>query len=314
MQYRFKKIDYTSPASAQGGPGIQKAVTWYVGTPYLNMTAAQMQLISADTGLTLGDVWTLGGQAQASGGNAFMFAYAAETLALGQLVANRPPTATVDDAGGAAATVTVPGAGTAASPLTTTASATTNIDDTAFALPVGVNGDVGNWLYVNATGATLPQLRRIKYNSSSTTTFYKVALPDFMRPNTPTDVDVFDTLATNGDTCCVIRPYHVVVNNSSTYGGAGISTTPIGVALGAVTAGNYTIIQVRGLAPVQAVGNGVGTGLVVNRPAVGSTDGVIIGSAASAANLYTAASLILPQFATTAAALTIPCFVNFMAQ
>ena len=75
---------------------------------------------------------------------------------------------------------------------------------------------------------------------------------------------------------------------------------------------NYTIIQVAGLAAVQSVGNGVA--LVANVPAVGSAAGVIIGSAA--ANLYTGASLVLPQFANAAgpAVLLIPCYVNFTGQ
>ena len=44
-----------------------------------------------------------------------------------------------------------------------------------------------------------------------------------------------------------------------------------------------------------SVGNGIA--LVVNQPAVGSAAGVIKGSAAAAANLYTGAGLILPQIA-----------------
>jgi hypothetical protein len=293
MQYRPKKIDYTSPASAQGGPGVSKSVTWYYGTPYIDMTAAVYTSVSAATGLSLGDLWWLGDGAQASGGNAFVFAKATVGLTLGQLVAVALPTT---------GTATVPGAGTAASPLTTTASITTNINNAA---TVAVNGDVNNWIFVQATGATLPQLRRIKYNSSSTTSYYKVALPDTMRPNSPTDQDVFDTLATNGDALCIIRPWNLIVNTAT--------TTPVGVALGTVTAGNYTIIQVAGLAAVQVVGNGTAT--VVNQPAVGSAAGVVIGSAAGAANLYTGASLILPQIASSAAGpLLQPAFVNFTGQ
>lgn len=292
MLFKPKKIDYTSPAGAQGGPGISKQITWYVGTPFIDMTAAVFSGVQQAIGASLGDVWWLGGQAPASGGNAFVFAKATVGLTLGQLVSVALPTT---------GTATVPGAGTAASPLTTTASITTNINNAA---TVAVNGDVDNWIYVNATGATLPQLRRIKYNSSSATAFYKVALQDFLRPNSPTDADVFDTLATNADTLCVIRPWNLIVNTAT--------TTPVGVALGTVTAGNYTIIQVAGLAAVLAKGDV--NALVVNQPAVGAAAGVISGSAAAAANLYTGASLVLPQFATAAASLLIPCYVNFTGQ
>lgn len=293
MLYRPKKIDYTIPASAQGGPGVSKAITWYVNTPYLDMSASVYTSVQAATGLSLGDIWWLGDGAAASGGNAFMFVKATAALSLGQLVAAADPTT---------GTATVPGAGTAASPLTTTASITTNINNAATGT---VNGEVDNWIFVQATGATLPQLRRIKYSSVSTTSFYKVALPDTMRPNSPTDQDVFDTLATNDDALCIIRPYNVKVCTAS--------TVPLGVALGSVTSGNYTIIQVAGLAAIQTVGNANAT--VVNQPAIPSAAGVIKGSAAAAANIYTGAGLILPQIASSAAGpLLTPCFVNFTGQ
>jgi hypothetical protein len=292
VQFRPKKIDYTTPAGHQGGPGVSKQITWYVGTPFIDMTAAVYTGVQQAVGASLGDMWWLGGGARASGGNAFVFAKATVALTLGQLVSVAVPTT---------GTATVPGAGTAASPLTTTASITTNINNAA---TVAVNGDVDNYIYVNATGATLPQLRRIKANSSSATSFYQVALRDFMRPNSPFDADVFDTLATNADPLSIIRPWNLIVNTAT--------TTPVGVALGTVTAGSYTIIQVAGLAVVSAIGTTTAT--VVNQPAVGAAAGQIAGSAAAAANLYNGASLILPQFATAAASLLIPCYVNFTGQ
>jgi hypothetical protein len=292
MLYKPKKIDYTSPASAQGGPGVQKQITHYFGSPYIDMTAATFAGVSAAIGASLGDIWWLGGDARANGGNAFMFVKATAGLTLGQLVAASATTT---------GTATFPGAGTAASPLTTAASITTNINNAA---TVAVNGDVDNWIWVTATGAALPQLRRIKYNSSSTTSFYKVALPDPLRPNSPTDQDVFDTLATNGDAVSIIRPYNVLVCTAT--------LTPIGVALGTVTSGNYTIVQVAGLACVTSVGNG--NALVVNQPAIPTAGGAIKGSAAAAANLYTGASCVLPQLASSAASLIIPAYVNFTGQ
>jgi hypothetical protein len=290
MLYRPKKIDYTSPAGASGGPGVSKQITPYVGTPYVDMTAAVFSGVSQAIGATVGDIWWLGGQAPAMGGNAFVFAKATVGLTLGQLVSVALPTT---------GTATVPGAGTAASPLTTTASITTNINNAA---TVAVNGDVDNWIFVNATGATLPQLRRIKYNSSSATSFYKVSLPDYLRPTSPSDADVFDTVATNADPLCIIRPWNLIVNTAT--------TVPVGVALGTVTAGNYTVIQVAGLASV--LGVGTGTALVVNVPAVGAAAGVMIGTAA--ANLYVGASLILPQLASVAASALMPAYVNFTGQ
>ena len=289
MQYRYKKTDYTSPAGAWGGPSLSKSVTWYVGTPYLNMTAAVFQTVSEGCGLTLGDVWTLGGWAGSAAGNSFMFVKctsAAEPLALGQLVTPATPTA---------GTITVPGV-----PVTSTAVVTTNIDNST----AGTNGEVDNWLFGNITAATLPQLRRIKANTSAVTGNFTVSQMDWMRPNSPFDKDVLDTTPTNADPVTVIRPWNVILNTDT--------TVPIGVALGTVTAGNYTIIQVGGLAMISAIGTG--TALVVNQPAVPAAGGQIAGSAAQADNVYTGASLILPQFATAAASLLIPCFVNFMRQ
>ena len=306
MQFVFKKIDYTTPSGASGGPGIAKQVTWYVGTPYINMTLAQFQAVNQAIGARLGATWTLGGGAPASGGNSFMFVRNGSQdtdLGLGELVMLRPPTHTVDDAGGAASTA-ITGAGSAVSPTTTTAAVTTNISNSTWAIPVPVNGDDDNWVFVTSAAATLPQLRRIKKNSSSTTSFYTVALPDFMRPNSATDKDVFDNIPVNAEPISIIRPYNVVQC-------AGTSP-PVGVALGTVTAGNYTIIQVRGLAAVRVDGSGLNAGLVVNQPAIAIAAGVAAGNNA-VASLYMGGGMILPQLATTAASGFIPAFVNFMA-
>jgi len=289
MLYRPKKIDYTVPASAQGGPGVQKQVGHYFGTPYLDMTLAQWQGVSAAIGAQLGDIWWLGGGARANGGNAFMFVKntTAGALTQGQLVTAALPTT---------GTLTVPG-----SPVSTAASITTNISNAT----AGVNGEVDNWIYVApaATFAT-PQLRRIKATTAAATGNFTVALPDPLRPNSPNDQDVFDGFAVfaNADPLTVIRPYQVIECTAT--------KIPIGVALGAVTAGSYTVIQVAGLALVLTKGDG--TALVVNVPAAPAAAGFAIGSAA--ANLYRGAGMILPQFASAAASLILPCFVNFTGQ
>jgi hypothetical protein len=306
MQFNFKKIDYTTPGGHQGGPGVSKQVTWYVGTPYINMTLAEFKVVQQSIGANLGSTWYLGGGAAASGGNAFQFVRngsQATALGLGELVMLRPPTNTVDDAGGAASTA-ITGAGSAASPTTTVASVTTNIQNSAFTVPVPVNGDVDNWMFVTSAAATLPQLRRIKYNSSSTTSFYKASLPDELRPSRPNDADVFDNIPLNTEPISIIRPYDVVQCDG---------TSPaIGVALGTVAAGNYTIIQKLGLAPVLCDGSGgAGTDIVVNKPATPSAAGVAVGVATK--QLMQGGGLILPQIATTAAGVFIPCFINFMA-
>lgn len=296
MLFRWKKIDYTSPASAQGGPGVSKQITWYQGTPYIDMSTSVFTGVQQAIGASLGDVWWLGGTSVASGGNAFMFVRARAALSLGQLVTVQTPTT---------GTVTIPG-----SPVSTTAALTTNISNVA----AGVNGEVGNWLWVSATGATLPQLRRIKANTAAATGNFTVAQPDYLRPNSPTDQDVFDTLPTNGDACAIIRPYNVIVNTAT--------TVPIGVALGTVTSGNYTLIQVAGLAPILTDGT---VNTAVGTPAVGIAGGLIGGFAGTAtalvgtaANQFSGAGLILPQVAKTGNAaadpLYTPCYINFTGQ
>ena len=304
MQFFHKKIDYTSPSGHEGGP-MFKQITPYVGTSYINMTLAQFKVVGQAIGAKKGSTWSLGGQAPALGGNSFMFVRngsEATALALGNLVMLRLPTNSIDDAGGGAAQV-IAGAGSAVSPTTTTASVTTNIQNSAFTVPVPLNGDVDEWMFVTSAAATLPQLRRIKYNSTSTTSFYKASLPDYLRPQSPNDQDVFDNIPLATEAISIIRPFDVVQADGS--------QPPVGVALGAVTAGNYTVIQVRGLASVLC--DGTGTALVVNQPALSIAAGVASGSAAAAAQLLMGGGMILPQIATSAAGVFIPCYVNFMA-
>ena len=122
MLFLPKKIDYTTPSGHAGGPGVGKQITYYVGTPFIDMTAAVYTGVQQAVGANLGSMWWLGGTAPASGGNAFMFVKATVGLTLGQLVAPALPTT---------GTITVPGV-----PVTTTAAVTTNISN----VTAGTNG------------------------------------------------------------------------------------------------------------------------------------------------------------------------------
>lgn len=284
MQQRWKKIDYTSPAGAQGGPGIQASIPWYLSTPYIDMSLTNFQGVAQNVGAKIGDIWWLGGGPAASGANAFMFVKADAGLALGQLVTMAAPTA---------GTLTIPGV-----PVSTSASITTNISNAA----AGVNGEVDNFIYVNpAAGSTSLNLRRIKANTAAVTGNFTVALTDFLRPNNPTDQDVFPDFGVfaNADAVCVIRPYHVIVNTAT--------TVPIGVALGTVTSGNYTIIQVAGLAGVKS------TTATANVPVVGAAAGVVV-TGAGTANAYDSACMMVPMITNAVANNIIPCMVNFLGQ
>lgn len=289
MLYHPKKIDYTSPASAQGGPGTQKQITHYFGTPYVDMTLAQFRAVSAAIGASLGDIWWLGGGASANGGNAFMFVKntTAGALTLGQLVTPALPSTTT----------------VGAAPAPTTAQFITVGLDTTL---LGANSEVDNWVFVRSAAATLPQLRRIKANDSSATATLTVALRDALRPNSPLDQDVFDNVPVAAEAVAVIRPHHIIVNTAT--------TTPVGVTLGAVTAGNYTIVQVAGLACVNFKGDGGVNPVVPNQPAVGIAAGQALTLAAATANLYRGTASIIPQIASTDATRILPAYVNFLGQ
>jgi hypothetical protein len=291
MQFRPKKIDYTTPAGASGGPGVAAQIPWYGGTPYINMSTAVYSGVQQAIGASLGDIWWLGGGPEASGGNAFMFVRARAALAIGQLVTFQTPTT---------GQLTVPGL-----PVSTAASITTNVSNAA----AGVNGEVGNYIFVSpaATYATI-QLRRIKANTAAVTGNFTVAQTDFLRPNNPTDQDVFDgfSVFANADPLSIIRPYNVIVNTAS--------TVPVGVALGTVTSGNYTIIQVAGLCPVLTKGDTANKGIVTGQPLVGGAAGVAQGQLDNAATEYVKYGLgsnITALYTSTAASLILPCYVNF---
>lgn len=92
------------------------------------------------------------------------------------------------------------------------------------------------------------------------------------------DGDNLSFTPTTGDAVAVVRAYSVDV--------AGIADSPVGVALGTVTAGNRTLIQVSGLAQVLAVGST--DALADNGPAVTAAAGVVKGTLGTA----TAASAV----------------------
>src|SRR5450759_3014613 len=150
-----KQINYAPGSVDQGGPGVSRSITNYYGTPYINMTAAQYAAAQQAVGLALGAVWWSQGVQGHSAGNAFMVVRAIAASTLGELVTFATPTT-----------------GTVTSATSTLYQATTNINNAA---TVAVNGDVDNWFYGNFTGAALPQLRRIKANTSSATASYTVS-------------------------------------------------------------------------------------------------------------------------------------------
>lgn len=110
-------------------------------------------------------------------------------------------------------------------------------------------------------------------------TAFTVAKTDIFFGVGKIDGDALAAIPTNGDVLHVIRYFSVDV--------AGIGDTAVGVALGTVTAGNRTLVQVNGLAQVLAVGST--DALTDNGIVVTAAAGVVKGTLGTA----TAASAIL---------------------
>jgi len=277
MMFAKKNINFTPGQWAQGGSGVAPLYPWY-GAPYIDMTTASLQSLAQGVGLALGDIWWNNGVAAACEGNAFMLVKANAALTVGQIVAmDAPQTGTY-----------------------TTASSTAAVSITNITEAQGVNGDVDNWLYVIATGQAVPQIRRIKANTNGAAARFTIALPDYLRPGLPNDLDTWTTTPTNADPLGVIRPFQVKVCTAA--------LQPIGVALGSVTSGNYTIIQVAGLAGVSAI-----TGLTTMVPAGVGAAGVVAPQPANYATaIYNNAGASIIPLHTTGGSLMIPAMVNFI--
>src|SRR5271169_341254 len=282
MLFSPKAINFSPGVWAQGGSGVSgNFFPWYAA-PFIDITPATYANISAGYGLSLGDYWWNNGTQVSAEGNAFMFVKANAALTIGQLVSmDAPQTGTYTTAG------------------STASKTVTNITEAG-----AVNSEIDNWLTVIATGQSVPQARRIKANTTGAAAVYTISLPDFLRPNSPNDQDVWTTTPTNGDQLAIVRPYNVKVCTAA--------LQPIGVALGTVTSGDYTIIQIAGLAGVSCVGNTLANVAMV--PGSPGAAGVLTGQPAnySAAQYFNAGGSIVPLMANAAASAMVMCMVNFV--
>jgi hypothetical protein len=232
----LSKIAHYTEHLSPAGLAGLKLWPWY-GSNYYN---------SATPLIDAGAKWDLVGDIASGGGNSFMYVKAAAgvSFAAGQLVSFATPTAS-----------TVTAAGSTKGKIVWAAGGLT------------VNAEVGNVLYVansTASGGGFT-LRKIIANTATTIT---VSDTDFNVASKPLDQNAFEEIPTNADIAIIIRPYQVIVNTAT--------TVPVGVALGTVTAGYYTIVQTKGLGLILGVGSG--TALEVNDPAVPTSGGAVIGS------------------------------------
>lgn len=276
--YRMSHVNFLAPNASEQGP----IWPWYSST-YLNSVTPAREV-------PLGAIWELQGDLKAAGGNAFKYVRAIEGLTVGQLVCD-----TIGTVG------QVTGTFTAAS--STVVSVITNITTVAT--------DVGQPLLLYVANSTSlgggPVYKRVVSMTGGsggygTNTTFVIETVDFTIATKPYGPDAFPVLPTNADIVSLIRPYQVAVNIAA--------ATPVGVALGTVTAGNYTVIQIAGEALVMS--GATTPGLVVGVQAVGTAAGLIIGSTAGA-NPYQGASVIIPHITYNASASVLqPCKVNFL--
>lgn len=239
-----------------------------------------------------GDVWQ-----DVYTGNIFQYVKAGAALQAGAIVQPQlPTTGTVTAAGSTVDTII------------------TNITTTA--------SEVGNfiWFYDQAV-AGKQSLRVIKGQPSGigANTSFQVAKPSILTgaatssSTTVTkifDPDVLAAVPTNGSACIVFRPWVVIPYDHT------VVTTPIcGVALGTVTSGNFTIIQIGGLAMVLGKGDVTAiTAPFAIAVADTTTDGFIKGGVAgTVANANQVVPLAVTVAGDTAAAKTqIPCLINMV--
>lgn len=246
---------------------------WYSST-YLNSE----KLPTISPALALGGLWELEGQNKTGGGNAFMLVKASEALALGDVVCW-------------------------SSPGTDTAS--TSSTSSVINLTTGnltVNAEVDNFVFCATTTGGAFWIRRIKANTANTLTISHI---DYTVATKPLDGDALATnqIPTSTDPISIIRPYRV---------SKATSTLPaIGVALGTVTSGYYTIIQVAGLALCKYVNT---ANAVVGAPGIVSgTAGVLTGGGGTA-NAYHGARFVALQAASTGSGVLLPWQINNMGQ
>jgi len=214
-------------------------------------------------------------------GNYFQYVKAGANLTVGQFVSLQAPTTGTSTAAGSTVYVQV-----------------TNVTTTA--------NEVGNYLWqLDAVGQTSSQyrqtLRRIKSSTVGSNATFVLSQQGSTYGNNIYDLDYLPRTATNGAALAVIRPFNVI--------SATASTLPIGVALGTITSGNWTIIQVAGLAMIQA--NNVGAATAVGVPGAMQASGVFTGAASASQSIL--GTSIIPLYAHNSSTTSlIPAFVNFM--
>ena len=284
MQFRPIDQDRVPPSMLENLQTIVTGNAWY-SLAQLNdapsTTANTTGVYAPGYGprLALGSVWW-----DQQTGNAYQYVKAGAGLTVGQVVSLELPTA---------GTVTAAGS--------TTAELITNINTT------NLGSLIGDYLWTLDAVGTSPSsfsqnLRVIKGHTTGAAAHIVVAKRSEITTLNTFDADVLPSVPANGSAAVIIRPYRVIVGTAS--------NVPVGICMGTVTSGNYTIIQVAGLAMVAAKGDG--TALAAGSPCIVGASGVILGATAGATP-YMPGSSIIALAATSSATVSLhPCYVNFL--
>lgn len=182
----------------------------------------------------------------------------------------------------------------------TAAGSTTGLVNSNITTTIREDG-VGSFLSCPGTTAFTKLI--IGQSAVGANTGFTVAKTDIFFGIGKTDGDALAAVPTNGDVLHVVRPYAVDV--------AGAGDTPCGVALGTVTSGNRTLVQVSGLAQVSAIGST--DALTDNGIAVTAASGKVkgtLGTATAASAIQEAKSIVgIAKMAYAGASQLIPVFL-----
>lgn len=250
-------------------------------------------LNSATPLAALGAYWELQGDVEVGGGNAFIYVKnsSAGALTAGQAVSWALPVAAA--------------IGTFTLTNSTLQVIYTNIDSST------LGNMVGAWLYCQSAATGGPWVRKILDHQTAASiggtkvanganTVFTISRKDPNSPAGAADIDQIAALPANAVPVSVIRHFEVVACTAS--------TPPIGITLGAVSASNYTIVQVLGFGLAQITGHASlsAAGMVVYPGAAG----VLTYAAAVPITMGAAIARVVHAYTTVATSL-MPLNFNF---
>jgi hypothetical protein len=153
-------------------------------------------------------------------------------------------------------------------------------------------------VYIHDTSTSgFPLSRVILANTATTLT---VSQTNSLIGNNQPDPNILPAVPGNNTPVSISRPFRVRVSTEA--------LQPVGVALGTVTSGNYTVIQLAGYTHIIT---GAGADTVVGVPCIGIAGGAVVGSTAGATP-YIAGGAIIPLAVVSGGPYLAPHEINFI--